>query len=281
MTMSSDAGQGASTLKAGCQTYTWEMLGKGWKGGPDDLLDAIAAGGYVGIEITDTMVGGYAGQPEAFAAALAAHGLTLVAYACGSASGFTEPGALKADLDAVDRALAFTSAFPGALLSLGSATIVTGGSPEEKFTAAAAFYNAAGERGRRAGVGVALHPSSHHNTLLGNRAEYDRIMSLTDPALIGWVPDTGHILRGGLDILDTLETYKARIRYLHLKDVDAQGHWQMLGAGVCDVPAVVGLVRSAPAFNGWLVLEEESEEARRDPAAAVKANCAALRSLVQ
>jgi len=279
--MTSDAGQSRSALKAGCQTYTWEMLGRAWTGGPDDLLAAIAAGGYAGIEITDTMIGAYVGRPQAFAAALAAHGLTLVAYACGSTSGFTEPSALKADLEAVDRALAFTSAFPGAHLSLGSATIVTGGSTEDKFAAAAAFYNAAGEYGRRAGVPVAVHPSSHHNTLLGARADYDRIMALTDPALIGWVPDTGHILRGGMDILDTLETHKARIRYLHLKDVDAAGHWQMLGEGVCDVAAVVGLVRTAPAFNGWLVLEEESEEARRDPAAAVKANRGTLSSLVQ
>ena len=86
---------------------------------------------------------------------------------------------------------------------------------------------------------MALHPSSHHNTLLGTRAEYDRIMALTDPALIGWVPDTGHILRGGQDILDTLRTYRDRIRYLHLKDVDAAGHWSMLGEGVCDTAAVI------------------------------------------
>jgi len=29
-------------LKVGCQTYTWEMLGTGWTGEPDDLLAAIA-----------------------------------------------------------------------------------------------------------------------------------------------------------------------------------------------------------------------------------------------
>ena len=57
-------------LKIGCQTFTWEMLGPRFTGGPDDLLDAIAAGGYAGIEITDTMIGDYAGRPDAFASAL-------------------------------------------------------------------------------------------------------------------------------------------------------------------------------------------------------------------
>ena len=30
-------------LKVGCQTYTWEMLGDGWQGTADDLLDAWQA----------------------------------------------------------------------------------------------------------------------------------------------------------------------------------------------------------------------------------------------
>jgi inosose dehydratase len=269
----------SNKLRVGCQTYTWEMLGDSWSGSADDLLAAIASGGYAGIEITDSMIGHYAGRPDAFAAALKTHGLSLAAFACGSASGFTEPAALAADLMAVDRALEFVARFPGALLSLGSATVMSAGSPDDKFAAAATFYNAAGERGRTAGVEVALHPSSHHNTLLGTRAEYDRIMALTDAALIGWVPDTGHILRGGQDILDTLRTYQDRIRYLHLKDVDAAGHWSMLGEGVCDTAAVIDIVAAAPNFNGWLVLEEESDTAAADPAAAVRRNRATLRAL--
>ncbi|MDQ0391910.1 sugar phosphate isomerase/epimerase family protein [Labrys monachus] len=267
-------------LKAGCQTYTWEMLGDRWTGDADDLLRAIAAGGYAGIEITDTMIGHYADRPGPFADALARHGLTLVAFACGSDSGFTEPDAFDADLAAIERALGFVAHFPGALLSLGSATVMSPGPAADKFAAAARLYNAAGEKGRRAGVDVAVHPSSHHNTLLGTREEYDTMMALLDPALVGWVPDTGHILRGHQDILDTLRTYSDRIRYLHLKDVDAAGHWAMLGDGVCDVPAVVDVVAAAPNFNGWLVLEEESEVAAADPAAAVRRNRETLRSLV-
>lgn len=269
----------AAKLKIGCQTYTWEMLGSGWTGTADDLLAAIGGAGYAGIEITDTMIGDYADRPEAFAAALARHGLTLVAFACGSTSGFTEPAALADDLAMVDRALAFVGSFPGAVLSLGSATVMSPGSLDDKFAAAAAFYNRAGEHGVRAGVQVALHPSSHHDTLLATRADYDRIMALTDPALIGWVPDTGHILRGRQDILDTLRTYRDRIRYLHLKDVDAAGRWSMLGAGICDTAAVIETVAGAPGFNGWLVLEEESDVAAADPAAAVRCNRDTMRTL--
>ncbi|MCW6507008.1 sugar phosphate isomerase/epimerase family protein [Lichenifustis flavocetrariae] len=264
-------------LKAGCQTFTWEMLGDAWKGTADDLLSAIAAGGYTGIEITDTMIGNYAGKPDAFAKALSRNNLTLVAYACGSDSGFTEEADLAADLRMAEQAVSFAASFPGALVSFGSATIMSDGPRSQKFELAARFYNGAAERGARAGVQVAVHPSSHHNTLLFTRADYDQMFALLDPAQVGWVPDTGHILRGGQDILDTLTTYRDRIRYLHLKDVDAAGKWQMLGAGTCDTRAVIDAVRAAPHFNGWLVLEEESDEAGRDPAAAVAKNRETLR----
>jgi len=268
------------TIKVGCQTFTWEMLGPQWTGDADDLVDAIAAAGYGGIEITDTMIGDYAERPADFAARLKDAGLTLVAFACGAPSGFTEPAARADDLALVEYWLPFVAAFPGALLSLGSATIVSEGDRAAKFDAAGSFYNAAGELGRSAGVQVAFHPSSHHGTLLSSRADYDRIMALTDPDLIGWVPDTGHILRGKQDILDTLATYQDRIRYLHLKDVDAAGDWAMLGAGACDTRAVVDLVATAPNFNGWVVVEEESETAAADPAAAVARNYLTLQQIL-
>lgn len=266
-----------TALAIGCQTFTWEMLGPRFTGGPDDLLDAIAAGGYSGIEITDTMIGDYAGRPDAFASALDARGLTLAAFAMGSRTGFTLPGAAAdADLEAVRRWSDFAARFPGALVSMGSATVVDDGPREEKFDAAADIYNRAGEVGRQAGVGVAVHPSSHHNTLLFDRPDYDAIFARLDPDAVGWVPDTGHILRGHPDILDTLRTYRDRIRYLHLKDVDAAGAWAMLGAGTCDVPAVIDIVAAAPRFTGWLVVEEESETAGADPAAAVRQNYATM-----
>ena len=139
------------TIKVGCQTFTWEMLGPQWTGDADDLVDAIAAAGYGGIEITDTMIGDYAERPADFAARLKDAGLTLVAFACGAPSGFTEPAARADDLALVEYWLPFVAAFPGALLSLGSATIVSEGDRAAKFDAAGSFYNAAGELGLKFG----------------------------------------------------------------------------------------------------------------------------------
>jgi sugar phosphate isomerase/epimerase len=220
------------------------MLGKGWSGTPDDLLSAISTAGYSGIEITDTMIGSYADRPADFERALNDNQLELVSFAFGSKSGFTLADRIADDLTVAQKWIDFTARFPGALVSIGSAT----------FAVAAEFYNRAGALGKASGVDVAVHPSSHHNTLLFDRADYDRIFGLLDSTLVGWVPDTGHILRGHDDILDTMRTYQDRIRYLHLKDVDADDHWAMLGQGILDTPAVIEILKKAPRFNGWLVL---------------------------
>lgn len=265
-------------IRVGCQTFTWEMLGAEWRGGPDDLLEAIAAAGYSGMEITDTMIGGYAGHPSRFAEALDRHGLVFAAFAFASDTGFTETAGFGADIEAAKRWIDFLGRFPGTVLSMGSATAVSGGERSEKFAIAADIYGRIGELGRAAGVPVGVHPSSHHDTLLFDRSDYDRLFALLDPS-VGWVPDTGHILRGHPDILDTLRCYRDRILYLHLKDVDARGDWAMLGDGVCDTPAVIRIVASAPRFNGWVILEEESDAARNDPAAAVRRNRATMRTL--
>jgi len=267
-------------LKFGCQTFTWEMLGAKWTGGPDDLVRAIATGGYAGIEITNNMIGTYAGRATDFARRLAEAGLTLVSFAFGTDSGFSEPAQQHSDLEATRRWVDFAAHFPGALVSMGSATVKSPGNRRSKFAAAADVYNRAAEIGQAAGVAVAVHPSSHRDTLLFSRADYDAIFALLDP-VVGWVPDTGHILRGGQVMANTLAAHRDRIRYVHLKDVDAQGQWAMLGQGVCDMPAVLGAVASAPHFNGWVVGEEESATAAADPEAAVAANLQTLRRIAE
>lgn len=268
-------GQG---FRVGCQTFTWEMLGSSWAGGPDDLVEAISAGGYDGLEITDVMIGQYADRPEAFAKRLNEAGLSLVAIAYGSDGGFSEREQAKADLEACRKWCEFAAHFPGAVASMGSATMMTDGSRDDKISVAADVYNRSAEIGKAVGVTVALHPSSHHNTLLFDSDDYERMFALLRED-VGWVPDTGHILRGGQNLQDTLRKYKSRIRYVHLKDVTAEGEWAMLGRGVCNTNMVLEEVSSAPHFNEWVVVEEESEQAGQAPADAVLRNRKTLREM--
>ena len=266
-------------LKVGCQTYTWEMRGDDWNGRVDDILDAVAAAGYAGIEITSAMIREYGDRPADFAAALTARGLVLAAFAYASPAGFTAPAARAAEREGVEKALRFVANFPGVVLALGGASSPSREQVEQKIGRAADFYNEAGRRGREMGVEVAFHPHSHHGSILESRAEYDRVMSATDPDLVKWNPDTGHIVRGGQELLDTLRRYAGRIRHVHLKDVGRDNTWQALGKGVCDLRTVLDVLERELGYAGWVVGEEELAEAWNDPIGAVRSNRRYLASL--
>ena len=98
------------------------------------------------------------------------------------------------------------------------------------------------------------------------------MMQATDPAVVGWVPDTGHILKGGMDVRATLRRYWERIAYVHLKDACVDGSWRLMGEGDVGIPEVIACLEDEISFSGWLVAEEEAPEAGQDPAGAVSRN---------
>jgi sugar phosphate isomerase/epimerase len=255
------------------------MRGDKWNGRVDDILTAVAEAGYEGIEITNTMIREYADMPAEFAKALKARGLSLAAFAYASPTGFTDSEARAGDLAGAERALRFVGAFPGAPLCLGGASSPDRSQADHKIELAAEFYNEVGRRGGKAGIDVAFHPHSHHGSVLESRAEYDLIMRLTDPTVVKWNPDTGHIVRGGQDLLDTLRRYAARIRHVHLKDADAHNKWQALGKGICGIGPVLNLLDKEIGYSGWIVGEEESADAWSDPLGAIGWNRKYLKSL--
>ncbi|MFD1198130.1 sugar phosphate isomerase/epimerase family protein [Brucella gallinifaecis] len=259
-------------MKIGCQTFTWEMLGDGWAGSTDDVVRAIGAAGYAGIEITNNMIGGYDRNAEDFKNLLSETGLAFVAYAFSTQSGFTVEEKADEELTAISSAMDFIASFPGAILSLGCPTDHQGIGDAKAIETAGRIFNRAGELGKARGIPVAFHPSSHQGSVVVTRPQYEAIMAATDPTLVKWVPDTGHIIRGAQDIPETLSLFHERIAYVHLKDASSDGVWRMMGAGDCDIPGVIAHLHNELGFDGWLIGEEESDDAGRDPATAVKLN---------
>lgn len=260
-------------MKIGCQTFTWEMLGPGFTGSVGDMVDAIASAGYSGIETSNNMIQGYQHDAAGFKALLAKRGIDFIAYAFSVPSGFTVPERADEDVEAASTAMDFLAQFPGTVLSVGCPTDYRGlGDDAVSIDVAAGIFNRIGALGRERGVPVAVHPSSHHGSVIVNRAQYARLMDKTDPALVKWVPDTGHIIRGRQDIPETLGLFADRILYVHLKDADRSGTWQMMGEGDCDILGVVGHLRETLGFDGWIVAEEESKTAAENPSGAIRAN---------
>lgn len=262
-----------SAFKYGCQTFTWEMNKDRWVGSLPEIVEAVASAGYTGIEISDVMLGDYGQRPEDLQALLGKHGLELIAVGFASDTGFTQADQIETDLEIGKYWVEFANRIDCGCISIGSPTNYRDTPEAEAFRTAAEICGRIGAAGTARGISVGLHPSSHHQTLLPDFGAYKRIFDLIDPALVGYVPDTGHIIKGGNTVREVMDAFLDRILYIHLKDVSADGtQWKMLGEGACDVPDILSSLPTAPRFNGWVVVEEESDIGAADPASAVTRN---------
>jgi inosose dehydratase len=104
--------------------------------------------------------------------------------------------------------------------------------------------------------------------------EVGKLMSSTDPALLGLVLDMGHWKFGGGDPVEALKTYSDRIWHVHFKDchgeraVESRRHqWDYfesvrngvfceLGKGSVDFPAIATELKRMK-YDGWIVVEQD------------------------
>lgn len=123
------------------------------------------------------------------------------------------------------------------------------------------------------GIKVVFH--NHVGTYVETEPETARLLEETDPALVSWCLDCGHLAYGGGDTLRALEKYGNRVGYVHIKDVDGavlqksrQNGWSFaealksyifapLGEGVARVPEVIDSLRQA-GYTGWVVIEQDT-----------------------
>jgi inosose dehydratase len=107
--------------------------------------------------------------------------------------------------------------------------------------------------------------------------EVARLMSLTDPEVVGLVLDTGHYAYGAGNpdaVIEALDRFAARIWHMHFKDCEpdvaararagqrdyfdavGQGVFCELGQGCVDFKAVMERLR-ARRYGGWIVVEQD------------------------
>jgi sugar phosphate isomerase/epimerase len=109
--------------------------------------------------------------------------------------------------------------------------------------------------------------------------EYEGLLRLSDPNLVGFLLDAGHAFRGGADVPALVEKIHRRIIGLHLRDF-RDGKQVPLGSG--DFPlAQVAAVLKKTGWQGWALAEEEREDGTKPGEAAAAPAIAALREQFQ
>lgn len=105
-------------------------------------------------------------------------------------------------------------------------------------------------------------------------AEIDKLMSLTNPSLLGLCLDMGHYAFGGGNPVEAMLKYYSRIWHVHFKDFDPivgqkaaqnnfnyfksveEGVFCELGKGNVDFQAIVEIL-TENAYDGWIVVEQD------------------------
>jgi inosose dehydratase len=244
-----------------------------------EVLGAVADAGYDGIELGPP---GYLGDRSELRGRLEDRGLELVGGYIPIR--FSEPDALDADLEGMDRTLDLfeaggaprarpvfadagspaRAARPGA-----AATDRSVGLDDAGWRRLAEGVARAAERARRRG----FEPTFHHHTATYVEApwEIERLLELTD---VGLLLDTGHLALGGGDPVQGLRDWRDRIDHVHVKDyrrsilrsviadaADMQEAWRRrvfceLGTGDVDLRAFFAEL-AAGGYSGWLVVEQD------------------------
>ncbi|MFJ5029570.1 myo-inosose-2 dehydratase [Streptomyces sp. NPDC088560] len=139
------------------------------------------------------------------------------------------------------------------------------------------------ELGKIAGsAGMKLSYHHHMGTGVMTRADVDRLMASTDPALVHLLLDTAHIAFAGDDPVDLARAHADRIGHVHLKSIRPEvvsrvreeglsfqegvelGVFTVPGDGGIDFRPILEVLADAD-YQGWLVVEAEQDPNKANP----------------
>ena len=208
-----------SKIQFGSEVYTWFMqgTGKGYDNKLDHMISVAAAAGFTGIEpmvleISESALGcgkywlGDFCDAGRLKDALDAHNMKLAGLALVCAwDGETETPAERA---AADFTIDLLKKFPGAML--GTVTLPSGrkNDLQRRRLNVARNVNNVSARATDAGLKCSYHPNSPPASIVRTQEDYDVVLSSLDPKVTGWTPDVGHIIRGGMDVIATLNKWQ-------------------------------------------------------------------------
>jgi inosose dehydratase len=263
-----------TTVRFGCQFYSWQMSGQRYVGALPHITQIARAAGFAGIEPETGMLGAYYDDPAALKDVLDQRGLVLGALTL--VPDWIGPQESEAEVRETERVFSYLRAFPGSHLMLVQMPGTDRHDLRERQHDVIGCINAVASRAADSGIACSYHPNSPKGSLFRVLEDYQILLEGLDTRVVGFAPDTGHIAKGGIDVLELFETYGPLIRHVHFKDITAAGEWTAMGAGIIDFPRIVRLLRDT-GYSGWIMVEDESVEAETDPDAAMQSNGVYLR----
>lgn len=250
-----------ANMRFSCQTYAWSMGGQGYLGRIDHIGKTIADAGFSAIEPNDNQLGAYE-NPARLRECLQGLGLELSSICL--VAEWLHPRETEAERAGADQIIEVTRHFPGAMLVLVQ---IPGGNRERLHERQDDLMRCAHDVARRAaekGLTCSYHPNSPTGSIWRTRQDYDRLLPRLDPGVLKWTPDVGHLAKADMDPLAMILEYWELVNHFHFKDMLANGEWALMGEGAVDFEAIVREL-ARREYDGWIVFEDECEEAVGDP----------------
>jgi inosose dehydratase len=275
--------QSMSKIQFGSQVYTWFMqgTGKGYDNKLDHMIKVAAEAGFTGIEpmvleISEKALGcspywlGDLKDPAKLKASLDEHNMKLAGLALVCA--WDADKETPEERAAADYAIATLKHFPGA--KLGTVPLPSGRKNlQERRINLVRNVNAVSRRAVDAGLVCSFHPNSPPASLVRTQYDYDVVLSSLNPAVTGWTPDVGHIIRGGMDVIETMNKWGHLVNHIHYKDFSGNGAepWAQMGTGKLDFHKITEWL-TLRNYEGWIICEDEAHVAVDDPDGVTKQN---------
>ena len=263
------------------------------------VLDEIAETGYAGTELGDW--GFMPTDPQSLEQEI--HGRNLLLLGAFVPVSLRDPSAHNAGIEVAVRTARLLAAVEGELpfiiladengksaertRNAGRVTPEMGLSDTEWQIFAEGATKVAEAVKKEAGLRTAFH---HHCAgYVETPAEIEKLMSLTDPRLLGLVFDCGHYRFGGGDPEEGLRKYGQRVWHFHFKDYHpavgkqaAEEGWDYfqavrhgvfceLGKGDVNFPALLKQLQELD-FDGWGVVEQDVLPGMGSPKESAKRN---------
>jgi inosose dehydratase len=226
----------------------------------EHMIEIIAQAGFRGLQPIYSWMGDL-GDPKRLAASLSAAGLELCAMSF--VLDWNHERETDDERRQADRVMDFLSHFPGALLCVvqmpcGRFDV------EIRRKRLVGNLNALARRAADRGIATTFHPNSPATSIARTREDYDVLLGGLDARVIGWTPDVGHIINGGMDPLAIMQEYAELINHVHYKDWDGKPEFAVMGEGKIDFVGITRWLRDR-GFSGWIVCEDEGHRAIDDP----------------
>jgi inosose dehydratase len=248
----------------------WALGSNLWNSFPrvpfTDILDVMRDTGFIGLRLTQfpqilTTYGITQADLEREVSKRGLHVITI------SFNGPTHDPARRAEvLASAKRAMEFLKGFGADKLVVFSPNR-NAATAEGAFAAMCESFNQIGALAKQMGFRAGLH--NHMGQVVQNADEVDRCMTMTDPSLFWFSPDTAHLFLAGIDVVQALDKHRGRLMMADYKDARRVSDKLTdnifdLGDGEVDFPGCHRVLKSM-RYNGWLCVDLDT--ARQGPRA--------------